>query len=197
MAERSTHDVRTALLSDCALKGRAKDVVKLIQEGNLSIDGIPPLGILSPLMQACRGGSLECVTILLQHGARIDATDSGGATALFWAVMMGEAQCARLCISHGALVNIKDAHGNTPLHVAASCADRDRALQCVQVLLDHSADACASGAGGMTPLYIACQVLMFHCGCWFCKMRTCDVTFRSLGFAIKWGKLMCSSAMHW
>jgi ankyrin repeat protein len=77
---------------------------------------------------------------LLEHGARVDATQSHGSTAgytaLHRAAIVDAAEVAQLLLASGAEVNFHGPLGITPLMLAASNGSRRTA----EVLLDHGAD---------------------------------------------------------
>ena len=60
------------------------------------------------LMYAAFGGSGECLKLLLQHGADVNAHDSTGKTALMFAASAGSAYCLELLVKAGAEVNQLD-----------------------------------------------------------------------------------------
>jgi ankyrin repeat protein len=94
----------------------------------------------------------ESVTILLEHGARIDARDAfGGATPLHYAVSYGAPETARSLLEHGAGINLSADGGLTPLHVAAMAGRLDM----VRLLLERGADPYACCTEGGTPLRTA------------------------------------------
>lgn len=65
------------------------------------------------------GNHVECASILLKCGARVDNSDKCGQTALHWAAHKGLRRCVRLLLDNGALWHQKDIYGVTPLHLAA------------------------------------------------------------------------------
>lgn len=73
---------------------------------------------------------------LVERGARVDATDSGGNTALFWASCGSDQEILKLMLAKGANVNMQDSIDQSPLMHAASCA----APENVKVLLAAGAD---------------------------------------------------------
>lgn len=54
--------------------------------------------------------------MLLNKGARVNATNLGDDTALHLAAAHGHRECVAYIIKHNANVNAQNAHGNTPLH---------------------------------------------------------------------------------
>lgn len=90
-----------------------------------------------PLMCAAVEGRTEIIALLLQSGARVDATDEYGRTALSWAVTKGDFdESAKALIEFGANVNKADQGGFTPL-MRSALADHPR---CLGLLLESGAD---------------------------------------------------------
>lgn len=113
----------------------------------------------TPLCDACSSGSLECVRLLLERGARVNpALTSRTASPLHEACMGGETprvkppvrvcdspdtvflscrsegntDCVELLVAVGARLEAYDLYHGTPLHVA--CANGNAG--CVKVLLN-------------------------------------------------------------
>ncbi|CAI5786571.1 repeat and SOCS box 13 [Podarcis lilfordi] len=85
----------------------------------------------TPLCDACASGSIDCVKVLLSHGAKVNPP-LYTASPLHEACMNGSAECVRLLIDVGANLEAHDCHFGTPLHVA--CAREH--LDCVKILLN-------------------------------------------------------------
>jgi ankyrin repeat protein len=90
-------------------------------------------------------GQSEITSLLLQHGAQVDAKDDAGFCPLHCA---SSAEVARLLLGAGASPLSTDAKGNTPLGLAAEYNRPDVA----RVLLDHGAPVDAANYAGATPL---------------------------------------------
>lgn len=94
----------------------------------------------TPLAWAARNGHINVMTLLLQHGAYIDAQDQTGSTALAFAIAHPDHECARntvrFLIDLGADVNSQDEFGVTPL----SQACRIRHIGVAELLLQRGAD---------------------------------------------------------
>ena len=105
------------------------------------------------LCYAALGGCAEVASILIAHGANVNASDndsdtgeSGGSLAC--AVMDGHADVAEVLLAHGADVNARDNSGITPLMDAAKFGHADVA----ELLIDHGADVNAKDKWGDTRL---------------------------------------------
>jgi len=83
-----------------------------------------------------RGGHLEVVKLLLEHGADPNVKNRDGKTPLHNAASEGHLEVVKLLLERGADPNVKDDDGNTPLHNAAWRGH----LEVVKLLLEHGAD---------------------------------------------------------
>jgi ankyrin repeat protein len=90
----------------------------------------------SPLILAVKAGKAEMVTILLEHGAKVDFKGYKGLTALMWASLLGRSDLVGLLIDHGAAIDARSDHKSTPLMFASQMGREDA----VRVLLDHGAN---------------------------------------------------------
>jgi ankyrin repeat protein len=77
-----------------------------------------PLGDLSPLMFAARQGCLECVKILVDAKAHINAVDPDGISVTLLAIINGHYDVAAYLVNKGAEVNLADRTGRTALYSA-------------------------------------------------------------------------------
>ena len=72
------------------------------------------------LHAAAKGGSVECIQALLEHGGEIEAVDVTGATAFTYAARYGKCAAVQFLHDRGASALAADREGNLPLHVACS-----------------------------------------------------------------------------
>jgi ankyrin repeat protein len=72
----------------------------------------------TPLHAAVVGNQREAVVLLVQHGANVNATDSGGWTPLGLAAHNGRGPIIEILLNSGADPNIRNNQGDTPLKVA-------------------------------------------------------------------------------
>lgn len=101
-----------------------------------------------PLHWACFAGSTSIVDMLLNRGARINATNTGEDTALHLAASHGHIDCVNLLLKNRADVNALNEHGNTPLHYACFWGFQEIA----ELLIAHGAQANVANVDGDTPI---------------------------------------------
>jgi hypothetical protein len=103
-----------------------------------------------PLSVACLYSQQEVAKTLLEFGARAEAAEWDGSTALHSTPTACDQHPLMLrLLAHGANPRCQTRRGWTPLHQAAS---RGR-TQCCRVLLEAGADPNARDTEGMTPLH--------------------------------------------
>jgi hypothetical protein len=93
-------------------------------------------------------GDLNIVSLLIDNGADVSATDEYGQTPLHLASNEGVAQ---LLIDRGADVSATNEYGWTPLHLASRGGHEGVA----RLLIDRGADFSATDKKGQTPLHLA------------------------------------------
>ncbi|KAL0280544.1 UNVERIFIED_CONTAM: hypothetical protein PYX00_001804 [Menopon gallinae] len=72
----------------------------------------------SPLHWAAKEGHSKIVELLLQRGARVNATNRGDDTALHLAAAHGHRDIVHMLLRNKADINFINEHGNSPLHYA-------------------------------------------------------------------------------
>ncbi|MBN1531610.1 MAG: ankyrin repeat domain-containing protein [Spirochaetes bacterium] len=98
-------------------------------------------------------GSLKKTRMLIQRGARVNATNNEKETPLHWASARGNLDVARALIVAGADVNVKCAKGDTPLIMASSQGKTET----VKLLIQSGAQVNARARDGYTALMGALQ----------------------------------------
>ncbi len=137
--------------------------VKALLEGSgLSVD-LPydDYGGETLLIHAASFGQTRTVKMLLDMGAKVDATDKGGGTALLAAAcecaaidMPDTLESMQLLLSAGANVESRTKAGDTPLMAAAGWGRADN----VKLLLNHGAKIDARDNHGDTALTLAAGI---------------------------------------
>lgn len=105
----------------------------------------------TPLVQACKNGSLTIVKELLNNQADPNLGGADGCTPLWTACYHGQLETVRLLLGLGVEVDKRDSFGATPFWVAC----QDGRTEIVRLLMDHGADIEAADAKGVTPSQIA------------------------------------------
>lgn len=106
----------------------------------------------TPLHIASRWGLQKLVRELLSGGVNINARNSRGETALWWATRNGHVTIAEMLLDAHAEPNLPDSkYGETPLIVATALNHKEL----VQLLLDHKAECNTGDYFGETALYKA------------------------------------------
>lgn len=97
-------------------------------------------------------GSTHMVSLVLNRGGYIDATDSSGRTPLVYTVINNQTEMLQLLLDRGANCHVFDNMGETALHHAA----RSNSPSSVRILTrQRMVDVDASDAAGQTPLHVA------------------------------------------
>ena len=108
------------------------EVAKLLLDHGTQVNFQASVGGRTALMWASAQGCYEVAELLLKHGAQVDLRDSGGRTALIYAVVKDEANpdkdavgLARLLLQHGANPQLEDRQGKTALEFAVKQGDKE------------------------------------------------------------------------
>ena len=118
-------------------------------------DPIPPpvTTLENELFSAAKVGDVPRIRQLIKDGARVNATDKSGSTALFLSAQQGEVDSARVLLRSGADVEGRGG-AMTPLAAAALRGH----TQMVQLLLRAGAAVNAVGMNELTPLMNAVKL---------------------------------------
>uniref|UniRef100_J3NBU4 Uncharacterized protein n=1 Tax=Oryza brachyantha TaxID=4533 RepID=J3NBU4_ORYBR len=138
-------------------RGRSSVCAYLVEELQVDVHHADNSGY-TPLAYAVRGGAIDCVKYLLDHGANTDKRDKDGFAPLHFAALKGESEIAKVLISKGADVDAISNHG-MPLHLAAFFKQDG----VVKILLDHHADWNKLHRPVYTPLIMAINAGSLKC----------------------------------
>lgn len=115
--------------------------------------GMLPLGI------AARCGHVECVKLLLEHGANVDIKDNMGCTPLHHASETGSVDCVQMLLEYRSKVDEVDGEGFTPFHIACEHGNVD----VLNVLMEHGASIDTPNPEGWRPIHLAAQNGRYDC----------------------------------
>jgi ankyrin repeat protein len=104
----------------------------------------------TPLIVAVEQDHLDTARYLLEKGAKVNARDNEGYSALH---VVHSLDMTVLLLSHGAEVDAADNYGLTPLHNAVI----EGYTEIVEVLIEHGADVNSVEDKGFTPLKMAVE----------------------------------------
>jgi uncharacterized protein len=107
----------------------------------------------APLADAAEKRDRAKIGDLLKQGAKVNAAQPDGMTALHWAVYHDDARTATLLIEAGARVQAANRYGVTPLSLACTNGN----TEVVELLLKAGADADTALPGGETALMTAAR----------------------------------------
>lgn len=159
----AVHNYKTALYDAC--KEHSNGMVQLLLERGANVnlgdcgDGL----VTSPLAAACDWGNVMIATLLINHGADINAVDPSSGTALYAACSGGDQAIVRLLLQNGADIEAAGGMG-LPTALCRACCYENESI--VRLLLDSGAEASKPSivlredvsskvAFEMTPLHIA------------------------------------------
>ncbi|KAJ7308350.1 hypothetical protein JRQ81_008888 [Phrynocephalus forsythii] len=99
-------------------------------------------------------GNVDCLEVMLAHGADAMTTDGSGYAALHLSAKNGYPQCVSKLLQASCPVDIADGHGRTALHHAAvhGC------ISCLEILCDFKASLNMKDQDGATPLMLAAKM---------------------------------------
>ncbi|XP_030583882.1 ankyrin repeat domain-containing protein 24 [Archocentrus centrarchus] len=99
-------------------------------------------------------GRLDCLEVIISHGADISVTDGAGFSALHLAAKNGQSECLKRLLQERMAVDCTDSIGRTPLHHAAVSG----CMSCTETLWDFKANLDVQDSDGATPLILAAQM---------------------------------------
>ncbi|KAK2504767.1 hypothetical protein MC885_003335 [Smutsia gigantea] len=156
---------RPTLLQQAAAQGNVTLLSMLLNEEGLDINYSCEDGH-SALYSAARNGHTDCVRLLLNAEAQVNAADKRGFTPLCAAAAQGHFKCVELLIAYDANINHAAAEGQTPLYLACKNGNKE----CIKLLLEAGTDRSVKTRDGWTPVHAAVdggnvdslRLLMYH-----------------------------------
>jgi Ankyrin repeats (3 copies) len=111
-------DGRSILLN--AVDSSNNDGLRIILEAGADPNPVVPKGLFrsSPLIAAATGSKLEMIELLIDSGAKIDATNPEGWTALQAAIKAQNVECAHILLTRGARLDCISKNGHSALAMA-------------------------------------------------------------------------------
>ncbi len=104
-----------------------------------------------PLLLAVEDGRTGIVKVLIEAGAKVNATREGGWPPLHYTAYEGQIEVVKMLLNAGAGFNTKDRLGNTLLHGVALKGETEVA----KMLIQAGAEVNAKNENGCAPLYWA------------------------------------------
>ncbi|XP_031786072.1 ankyrin repeat and KH domain-containing protein mask isoform X3 [Nasonia vitripennis] len=92
-------------------------------------------GDCTPLMEAASAGHVDIVSLLIAHGADVNAQSTSGNTPLMYGCAGGHEEVVKVLLEAGANVEDHNENGHTPLMEAASAGH----VSVAKILLEHGA----------------------------------------------------------
>ncbi|XP_015266142.1 PREDICTED: ankyrin repeat domain-containing protein 24, partial [Gekko japonicus] len=99
-------------------------------------------------------GNVDCLEVMLAHGADTMTTDSSGYTALHLSAKHSHPQCMSKLLQASCPVDVADSNGRTALHHAALSG----CISCLEILCDFKASLNTKDQDGVTPLMLAAKM---------------------------------------
>jgi len=103
------------------------------------------------MLQAARRNDATAVRALLRQGAKVNAAEPDGSTALLWATFNSNLESTQALLAAGANPNTANRYGITPLLQASRLGD----TKVIEALLKSGADPTITHPAGETPLMAA------------------------------------------
>ncbi|XP_016052408.1 PREDICTED: cortactin-binding protein 2 [Miniopterus natalensis] len=156
---------RPTLLQQAAAQGNVTLLSLLLNEEGLDINYSCEDGH-SALYSAAKNGHTDCVRLLLNAEAQVNAADKNGFTPLCAAAAQGHFKCVELLIAYDANINHAADGGQTPLYLACKNGNKE----CIKLLLESGTDRSVKTRDGWTPIHAAVdtgnvenlKLLMYH-----------------------------------
>ena len=127
------------------------EIEKFLLENGAIVDLTDDRFRTTALMLASQQGKAAIVKLLLEHGAKVDAEDYKGRTAIYYAGLFGSMDVMEVLLSYGANVNHFMEDGASALFVPCT----NGYTMIVTLLLKNGININKSDADGRTAIYMA------------------------------------------
>lgn len=146
---------RSTALHKAVLCHNTQAIKCLLKHRDINVDCVSPVDRYTPLLCAARLGYIDCMQILLDHGADVHFRDICEGSALMRAADTDSAEAVQWLIKYGADVKHKDFLDRTVIHSAAC----NKSWHTLSYLVGHVADVDVNvqGKNGETPLHDCCN----------------------------------------
>ncbi|KAG5853713.1 hypothetical protein ANANG_G00029050 [Anguilla anguilla] len=126
---RSVHFPNDVVFQDCVRQGDLEQVGRFLRAGKVHLDTVYLSG-MPALHEAVLSGNLECVKLLVKHGADVLQRDEDGWTPLHIACSDGYPRIARYLLSQGASADAENECGERPADlIDPDCRELARLFQ--------------------------------------------------------------------
>lgn len=144
-----------------AAKRGYKQILQLLIQHKANIEaqaGVYGRFDSNALMAAALAGKLDCLTLLIEAGANLDAQNYFGQSAAMFAVYGRQPDCLKLLLEKGADPNLQTfeikhdrSGGESALHIAAKKGQE----KCIEILIKYNAAVNLKDGYGKKPMYYA------------------------------------------
>ncbi|KAK0049487.1 serine/threonine-protein phosphatase 6 regulatory ankyrin repeat subunit A [Biomphalaria pfeifferi] len=138
------------------VENEAEKLESLLEQGgnvNEFYEDTMNISTKSLLHVCCGKGHVECLKVLINHGAQLTVRDKWGQTPLMYSVSIQFPEIAKILLeADPELVLCQDRYGKSSLHLAVDTGNEE----IVRLLLEHGADANVRCHEGLTPLMYCC-----------------------------------------
>ena len=154
-----------------AVKRDHKGALSILLNAGCEIDATDRDDEKTPLMCAAHQGHVECLQLLVQHGADVHKRDKYGRTAAHWAEVNDHKEALLVLLDAGCEVDATDSNELTPL----MCAVYGGHVECLQLLIQRGADVKCQKKWRIETCTRCprCVAMSLRCRCWLLLMRTC------------------------
>ena len=141
-----------------AENGRLDKITTILSQKDVDVDS-PNSSALTALFLAAKEGHEDCLTLLLEAGARVNGigVENTALSPLWVATYAGHKNCVQRLVEAGANLNTK--YPETPLYIAA----REGRTDCLRLLIEAGGSVNVRNGRGQNPLHIACAEVHSSC----------------------------------